>query len=134
MADTAVSEALIHADGMFNSAAGSCRRQVIDVSGDGIANAGAQVAPIAQLIGTEDNVSGVIIRTDLVGNGFGTTMIITDCVGFATCTSENTIIGGALYGPDADNLAGVILLDATFTDDAGNIAQLVGPGTFNVEP
>lgn len=62
MADTAVSEALVHADGMFNSAARECRRQVIDVSGDGIANAGAQVAPIAQLIGSKGvTINGLVI-------------------------------------------------------------------------
>ncbi len=62
MADTAVSEALIHADGMFNAAADQCRRQVIDVSGDGIANAGTQVAPIARLIGSKGvTINGLVI-------------------------------------------------------------------------
>ena len=62
MADTAVSEALVHADGMFNAAADQCRRQVIDLSGDGIANAGAQVAPIADLIGSKGvTINGLMI-------------------------------------------------------------------------
>lgn len=62
MADTAVSEALIHADGMFRGAPSRCRRQVIDVSGDGIANAGAQAAPIAQAIGYDGTtINGLVI-------------------------------------------------------------------------
>lgn len=61
MADTAVSEALVHADGMFGGAA-DCQRRVIDVSGDGIANAGAQVAPIARVIGAKGvTINGLVI-------------------------------------------------------------------------
>jgi Ca-activated chloride channel family protein len=62
MADTAVSEALAHADGVFNGPAAKCRRHVIDVSGDGIANAGAQVAPIARAIGNKGvTINGLVI-------------------------------------------------------------------------
>ena len=62
MADTAVSEALIHADQMFNGDAALCRRKVIDVSGDGIANAGAAVAPGAFAIGSKGvTINGLVI-------------------------------------------------------------------------
>ena len=62
MADTAVSEALIHADQMFNGDAALCRRKVIDVSGDGIANAGAAVAPVAFAIGSKGvTINGLVI-------------------------------------------------------------------------
>ena len=38
MADTSVSEALLHADSVLRQPGVNCRRQVIDVSGDGISS------------------------------------------------------------------------------------------------
>ncbi|MDB4558984.1 DUF1194 domain-containing protein [Amylibacter sp.] len=62
MADTAVSEALIHADQMFGGEAARCRRKVIDVSGDGISNAGPAVAPVAFAIGSKGvTINGLVI-------------------------------------------------------------------------
>ena len=94
----------------------------------------AFVQPFEPLLLWEDNVSGIITQTDLEGNGFGTTMLITDCVDMASCTSENTLIGGALYGPDADRVGGIIMLDATFTNDEGDETRLIGPGVFTIDP
>lgn len=50
MADTAIAEALVHADVALQNAPKRCRRQVIDISGDGIANAGPSVLPVARAI------------------------------------------------------------------------------------
>lgn len=62
MADTSVSEALLHADAMFGGAATQCRRQVIDVSGDGISNAGPDVLPIARAIGNKGvTINGLVV-------------------------------------------------------------------------
>ena len=62
MADTSVSEALLHADAMFNRSVAGCRRRVIDVSGDGISNAGPEVAPIARAIGFKGvTINGLVV-------------------------------------------------------------------------
>lgn len=63
MADTAVSEALLHADLMFGPETALCRRRVIDVSGDGIANAGDPVMPIARAIGAKGvTINGLVVK------------------------------------------------------------------------
>ena len=62
MADTSVSEALLHADLMMNQAGHTCRRQVIDVSGDGISNAGPDVFPIAAAIASKGvTINGLVV-------------------------------------------------------------------------
>ena len=62
MADTSVSEALIHADQMLQQPGISCRRHVIDVSGDGISNAGPEVLPIASAVGAKGvTVNGLVV-------------------------------------------------------------------------
>ncbi|MEM7439198.1 MAG: DUF1194 domain-containing protein [Pseudomonadota bacterium] len=62
MADTAVAEALIHADAMFGPEVADCRRRVIDVSGDGIANAGNPVLPVSQAIASKGvTINGLVI-------------------------------------------------------------------------
>ena len=50
MADTAIAEALVHANLTLSTVPKACRRRVIDISGDGIANAGPDVPPIARAI------------------------------------------------------------------------------------
>lgn len=63
MADTAVSEALMHADLMFGGQPADCRRKVIDVSGDGIANAGIPVLPVARAIGAKGvTINGLVVK------------------------------------------------------------------------
>lgn len=63
MADTAVSEALLHADLMFETQPDACRRKVIDISGDGIANAGEPVWPISRAIGSKGvTINGLVVK------------------------------------------------------------------------
>lgn len=62
MADTSVSEALLHAEAMFAQPGVSCRRRVIDVSGDGISNAGPEVLPISLAVGRKGvTVNGLVV-------------------------------------------------------------------------
>ena len=62
MADTNVSEALLHADQMFAQVGSTCRRHVIDVSGDGVANAGPKVLPIASAVGAKGvTINGLVV-------------------------------------------------------------------------
>ena len=62
MADTSVSEALLHADLMLQNQPVPCRRQVIDVSGDGISNAGPAVAPISVTVAARGTtINGLVV-------------------------------------------------------------------------
>lgn len=62
MADTSVSEALLHAGAMFQRTQNKCRRQVIDVSGDGVSNAGPEVHPIADFVaGQGVTINGLVV-------------------------------------------------------------------------
>ena len=62
MADTSVSEALLHAELMLQNPNVSCRRQVIDVSGDGISNAGPEVLPISLAVEARGiTVNGLVV-------------------------------------------------------------------------
>ncbi len=62
MADTSVSEALLHADLMFEQPGIACRRRVIDVSGDGVSNAGPDVLPISVAVGNKGvTVNGLVV-------------------------------------------------------------------------
>ena len=61
-ADTSVSEALLHADLMFSQLEYPCRRQVIDVSGDGISNAGPAVKPISNAVASRGiTINGLVV-------------------------------------------------------------------------
>ncbi|WP_162933001.1 DUF1194 domain-containing protein [Roseovarius sp. EL26] len=61
-ADTSVSEALLHADLMFRQLGSPCRRQVIDVSGDGISNAGPEVNPISNAVAARGvTINGLVV-------------------------------------------------------------------------
>ena len=62
MADTSVSEALLHADQMMEQTGQTCRRQVIDVSGDGVSNAGPEVFPIAAAVAAKGvTINGLVV-------------------------------------------------------------------------
>jgi len=62
MADTSVSEALLHAEFMFQHSGVTCRRRVIDISGDGISNAGPEVFPISMAVGAKGvTVNGLVV-------------------------------------------------------------------------
>ncbi|WP_159454075.1 DUF1194 domain-containing protein [Roseovarius albus] len=61
-ADTSVSEALLHADFMFQQLETPCRRHVIDVSGDGISNAGPEVNPISIAVAERGvTINGLVV-------------------------------------------------------------------------
>ena len=62
MADTSVSEALLHADLIMGQSGHTCRRQVIDVSGDGVSNAGPEVFPIAAAVASRGvTINGLVV-------------------------------------------------------------------------
>ena len=62
MADTSVSEALLHAELVLQRIGGLCQRQVIDVSGDGISNAGPDVRPISLTVGARGiTINGLVV-------------------------------------------------------------------------
>lgn len=62
MADTSVSEALLHAESRFPEAGRYCGRRVIDVSGDGISNAGPKVRPISITLGQRGiTINGLVV-------------------------------------------------------------------------
>ena len=61
-ADTSVSEALLHAEMMFRQLEYPCRRQVIDVSGDGISNAGPEVNLVSNAIAKKGfTINGLVV-------------------------------------------------------------------------
>ena len=61
-ADTSVSEALLHAEMMFRQLEYPCRRQVIDVSGDGVSNAGPEVNPVSNAIAKKGfTINGLVV-------------------------------------------------------------------------
>jgi len=60
---TAIGEALEHAATVSGSAPATCRRRVIDVSGDGVSNEGRSPGPIAaRLAGAGYTVNALVIR------------------------------------------------------------------------
>ena len=62
MADTSVSEALLHAEHILQDTSLICRRQVIDVSGDGVSNAGPKVRPISITVGGKGiTINGLVV-------------------------------------------------------------------------
>ena len=62
---TAPAEALQHAADLSVSAPATCRRQVIDLSGDGVRNTGQQTAQIADRIAaTGVTINGLVVRGD----------------------------------------------------------------------
>lgn len=62
MADTSVSEALLHAESTFRASPRLCRRHVIDVSGDGVSNAGPEVRPISITVGQRGvTINGLVV-------------------------------------------------------------------------
>lgn len=62
---TAPGEALAHAEALFASAPVVCRRQVIDLSGDGVQNAGALTGAIADAIEARGvTINGLVVRGD----------------------------------------------------------------------
>jgi Ca-activated chloride channel family protein len=62
---TAPGEALAHAAALLDAAPVSCRRQVIDLSGDGVRNAGLDTAQIADSIEARGvTINGLVVRGD----------------------------------------------------------------------
>lgn len=62
MADTSVSEALVHADNALQQVSMICRRHVIDVSGDGVSNAGPEARPISVTLGRKGiTINGLVV-------------------------------------------------------------------------
>lgn len=54
MADTSGSKAMLNAEHVLQTPDRLCRRQVVDVSGDGISNAGPNVRPISITVGSRE--------------------------------------------------------------------------------
>lgn len=56
-----------------------------------------------------------IFTTTIVGNGFGSAIVL-DCPPEASCASSS-LIGGAFYGPGADEISGVMGFDEALDDE-----------------
>jgi hypothetical protein len=68
-------------------------------------------------------------EADIVGNGFATTAnVVNGCV--AVSCSSDTEIGGAFFGPNADETSGAAGVDYTETYGDGEGVRLVGAGGF----
>ena len=98
----------------------------LNISGD--FSGTAQIGANTQIF--DENVFGVIPEVTLTGNGFEGQMVFTDCLGVTSCGGEMTI-GGAVYGPNGERIAGLIISDATFVRDSDGVSlRLLGPGVF----
>ncbi|MDH5557586.1 MAG: transferrin-binding protein-like solute binding protein [Alphaproteobacteria bacterium] len=118
--------------------------QVLDLAGDVVStevlNAGAISLSVDFSAGTVSGSMGgsiagltsytaTIAETDIIGNGFASTMSI-DCAAGATCSS-NSLIGGAFYGPTGEELSGVMVIDETIDDPIAGVGfQYIGAGGF----
>lgn len=72
-------------------------------------------------------------ETDIVGNGFGTTA--NTVVGCASVEcSSSTLIGGAFFGPSADEVSGVAGIDYSEGNGAGDGVRLIAAGGFIATP
>ena len=80
---------------------------------------------------TPRDYEAIIKPTTRVGNGFGSNIVLV-CEPGASCSS-NSLIGGAFYGPDSNELSGIIGFDETITD-AGGTSRYVGAGGFTAAP
>ena len=79
------------------------------------------------------SATGVIPQVALTGNGFESTLVFTDCPNHDSCGSDS-LIGGAVYGPDGERISGVIMIDMTFTRTSdGADLHLRGPGVFSTD-
>ncbi len=77
-------------------------------------------------------ISGSISETTINGNSFETTIPVIDC-GELVCTSDSTI-GGGFYGPDADEVSGIIAVDVTGTNgDTGTTERFIAAAGFVTE-
>jgi len=73
-----------------------------------------------------------LTQGDLIGNGFATDANnVFACPEFSTCTS-NTQIGGALFGPDGEELSGVTGIDYSEFGEDGDNAHLIGAAGFTL--
>ena len=81
---------------------------------------------------SENTVEGYFsFDTDLVGNGFSGNLDLTCTTTGVTCTGGGEI-GGAFYGPDADNVAGLYKLEGSveLNGDADTRTEFSHPGGF----
>lgn len=69
-----------------------------------------------------------LAQTAITGNGFAGDLTLTSC-SIGTCTSDAEI-GGVFYGPNAEEVAGLIFVDVTATNDAGETDQVSGTAAF----
>ncbi|PJI91690.1 hypothetical protein BC777_0523 [Yoonia maricola] len=86
-------------------------------------------------IGTYDGASfGVEFDdVDIVGNGFETSNTGVSCGEAVTSCSGTAQVGGAFFGVDAAEVAGLAEFDLSGFDDEGNGERLVGGGGFVAE-
>lgn len=62
-ARTAIGEAIAHADALFDANPAPCTRRVIDISGDGVFNAGREPGPLADAaVARGAVINGLVIR------------------------------------------------------------------------
>ena len=80
------------------------------------------------------NVSATLLidEADIVGNGFSTTASAEEFCNDGLVCSSNTIIGGAFFGPNGEEVSGLVGLDYTETEDLpdGDSIQVIGAGGY----
>lgn len=83
--------------------------------------------------GVETNqVNAIMAQTEITGNGFETDFSV-GCLSGYTCTS-NSQAGGAFYGPSADEVSGLVLINEAATDTVtGQVFQFEGVGAFGAD-
>ncbi len=75
----------------------------------------------------EGSVDLDLAPTSITGNGFAGDLTVGDC-SFDACTSASEI-GGVFYGPNAEEVGGIMSVDITVTD-GGVSDQVNGTGAF----
>lgn len=67
--------------------------------------------------------------TAIIGNGFAGDLTVANCGAGFTCTSASEI-GGVFYGPEADNIGGIVGFDITKQNANGDGIAVIGAGGF----
>lgn len=84
--------------------------------------------PDVQLMG---GFEGTISETAMVGNGFASDLLLSNCTGDATCGEGSAnVIGGVFYGAEGDRVAGIVGMQQVFEDGEGAAITFIGAGSF----
>jgi hypothetical protein len=113
--------------------AGDIVKEEVDTSGSMILSvdfsAGTVSGSMDGIISGLTSYTATIAETDIIGNGFASTLSV-DCAAGVTCSS-NSQIGGAFYGPNGEDLSGVMVIDETIVNpDTAVSFQYIGAAGF----